>query len=340
MPLSIGSKTFEKISFSKEEDFERVVLELADRIFGTKTIYLDIKKKIKGNKIGVIPDGYLIDMTISDEPKLYIIENEIVSHDPFKHIGIQMLKFATSFEEERLKIRGILMEEIAKRPESLKRLEYCCQEARSRNIDNYLDIAVYSEFKGLVIIDEARTELYKVLEKINANISVLEIKTYKSGTGEFAYEYDTLYEFEEEIKVYVNVDKENKQNIVDDRQRRRLRRAECDTIIVPAREEGFKSEFLNNNRWFAIRISAAMKERIKYIAAYQIAPISAVTHIAEIKEIKPYQDSGKYIVYFKNSAISVTPKKVKDPNKSPQGPVYVKYNELIENEYLDELMKY
>jgi len=159
MPISIANKVYEKISFSREDEFEKVVSELADKIFGSKTIYLDIKKKIKGNNIGAIPDGYLIDMTISSEPKLYVIENEIVSHDPFKHIGIQMLKFATSFEDEHLKVRQILMAEVSKRPELLKRLEAGCEDARSRNIDNYLDKAVYADFKGLVIIDEARNEL-------------------------------------------------------------------------------------------------------------------------------------------------------------------------------------
>ncbi len=37
-----------------------------------------------GNDIVTIPDGYLIDTTKPDEPKLFIIENEIVKHDPFK----------------------------------------------------------------------------------------------------------------------------------------------------------------------------------------------------------------------------------------------------------------
>jgi hypothetical protein len=338
MPIAIGNKVFEKISFAREDEFEKIVAELADKVFGSKTIYLDVKKKIKGNNIGAIPDGYLIDMTISSEPKLYVIENEIVSHDPFKHIGIQMLKFATSFDEERLKIRQILMDEIAKRPESLKRLQIGCEDARSRNIDNYLDRAVYSEFKGLVIIDEARNELYKVLEKINANISVLEIKTYKTNSNEFAYEYDTLYEPDEEVSTVID-DKQSKKEIVDI-QKRRQRRAECDTIIVPAREDGFKSEFLNNNRWFAIRIGAAMKDRIKYIAAYQVAPTSAITHIAEVQEIKPYQDSGKYMIIFKNGAEKIKELKLKDPNKSPQGPVYAKYEDLMKVEFLDEALEY
>ena len=50
-------------------------------------------------------------------------------------------------------------------------------------------------------------------------------------------------------------------------------KTESKTIVVPAQEEGFRNEFIGNSHWYAIRISAAMKDRIKYIAAYQVAPI-------------------------------------------------------------------
>jgi hypothetical protein len=336
MPIYTNNTFYEKISFNIESDFEKIVTDLSDQIFGPNTIYLNIKKKIKGNNIGVIPDGYLIDMTVSDDPKLYIIENEIVSHDPFKHIGIQMLKFVTSFDDDRVKVRNLIMTEISSNPVSLKRLEQGCGDSGSRNIDNYLDKAVYGDFKGLVIIDEARSELHKVLQKINADISVLELKTYMSSNGDLVYEFDTLYEEDEETGPVQIAEKKVSSN--EDRLKRRTRRAESDTIIVPAREDGFKEEFISNNQWYAIRIGAAMKDRIKYIAAYQVAPISAITHVAEIKEIKLYKDTGKYIVIFNGPAKEIKPIHLKDSNKSPQSPVYVKYSKLMESEYIDDAM--
>ena len=193
MPIFAKKVIYEKVSFSREEEFEKTVIDLADQIFGTRAIYLDVKKKLKGNNIGIIPDGFLLDLTIPDEPKLYIVENEIVNHDPFRHIGIQMLKFATSFDEGRIKLRNLIMKEITKSEIDLKRLEAGCNNSSSRNIDNYLDKAVYADFHGLVIIDEAKNELFKVLEKINSTISVLELKAYKSSDGDYAYEFDSLY---------------------------------------------------------------------------------------------------------------------------------------------------
>src|SRR4051812_26688656 len=90
--------------YATEAAFEKDVISLADLIFGATSIYLDIKKRM-GNDIVTIPDGYLIDTTRSDDPKLFVVENEIVGHDPFRHVGIQMLKFVTSFDEAQRSVR-------------------------------------------------------------------------------------------------------------------------------------------------------------------------------------------------------------------------------------------
>lgn len=38
-----------------------------------------------------------------------------------------------------------------------------------------------------------------------------------------------------------------------------------------------------------------MLNRIKYIAAYQVAPISAITHLAEVAKIEKYKDANLII---------------------------------------------
>ena len=53
-----------------------------------------------------------------------------------------------------------------------------------------------------------------------------------------------------------------------------------DTVIVPAHEEGFTKTFLGEHSWDAIRIAGGMLNKIKYIAAYQTYPVSAVTYYA------------------------------------------------------------
>ena len=71
-----------------------------------------------------------------------------------------------------------------------------------------------------------------------------------------------------------------------------------DTLVVPAQREGFESAFLGSHAWWAIRIAAKHREHLKWIAAYQVAPVSAVTHVAPIERLEPYGDEGKFKVVF------------------------------------------
>src|SRR5947209_12479403 len=65
---------------------------------------------------------------------------------------------------------------------------------------------------------------------------------------------------------------------------------ELDTIVVPAQKDGFERVFLGQDAWWAIRISGGMIPKIKYIAAYQSAPVSAITHAAPVARIEPHGD--------------------------------------------------
>jgi len=113
-----------------------------------------------------------------------------------------------------------------------------------------------------------------------------------------------------------------------------------DTIVVPAKKEGFESVFLRQGCWFSIRINAREISKFKYIAAYQVAPTSAITHIAEISEIVPYQNSGKYLIKFK-----ANPVELKNPirlqqstaNSQPQSPRYTSYKKIMSSLTLQEL---
>ena len=150
-----------------------------------------------------------------------------------------------------MQLRNFLIDEISRNLEHSSRLETGCKNSDSRNIDNYLDRAVYGNFRGIVVIDEARNELHKVLEKINANISVIELKTFESDSGTRIYQFDTLYdEFEEEVSgTGPNKGARSSLSSIEERTRSRARRIESDTIIVPANEDGLNRVFLGENRW-------------------------------------------------------------------------------------------
>ena len=111
-------------------------------------------------------------------------------------------------------------------------------------------------------------------------------------------EFQTYICEEEQIHKFTPFQQEIR-SIVESK-RPRVKIEELDTIVVPANEEGFNEVFLGENCWYQIRISSSMLERIRYIAGYQTAPISAITYYAEVKKIEKYKDSNKFIVYFKD----------------------------------------
>jgi len=118
--------------------------------------------------------------------------------------------------------------------------------------------------------------------------------------------------------------------------------AEADTIIVPAHEEGFKEIFIGEHCWYKISISQSMLDKIKYIACYQTAPISAVTHYAEVAKIEGYKDTDKFILYFKKPAKEIGPIKLVPSTdggkiKPPYRPRYTTFEKLMIAENLDQL---
>jgi hypothetical protein len=62
--------------------------------------------------------------------------------------------------------------------------------------------------------------------------------------------------------------------------------------VVPAQKDGFEKVFLGENSWYSVRISGGMLQKIKWIAAYQTQPVSAVTHYAPVARIEPYGVDG------------------------------------------------
>jgi hypothetical protein len=73
--------------------------------------------------------------------------------------------------------------------------------------------------------------------------------------------------------------------------------ADFDTVIVPAREEGFQRVFVGERRWYPIRLSPESRARLKHVAAYRTAPISAVTHVADVRAVVPLDD-GRWAIEF------------------------------------------
>lgn len=80
-----------------------------------------------------------------------------------------------------------------------------------------------------------------------------------------------------------------------------------DTVVFPAYEDGFRETFLDENRWYYVRVRKDRIEKLKYIAVYVGAPRSKITHYAKIAEdgFEYDENEKKYIIHFDGQAIEL-----------------------------------
>lgn len=322
--LIYQNKIFTRHDYSSENEFEKLIIQYSKEIFGINSVYIDIKKKIGVDNILTIPDGYLIDFSFESDPRLYIIENELAKHDPYKHIGQQLLKFAISYKASGRDIKKFLLSNIFEDELQVKIVKKGLKIAGYRNSDEMLDDLIFEKsVASIVLIDEVTPELEKVLNQLAMNTDIIEFQTYECGN-------ETIHKFtpfQQEIRSLPEL------------KGKKIKPEELDTIVVPANEDGFNEVFLGENCWYQIKITSSMLERIKFIAGYQTAPISAITYYAEVKKIEKYKDTNKFIVYFKDKAKRIGP--IKLPKKStglvPQSFRYTSFKKLIEAKTLGEV---
>ncbi|OEK04590.1 hypothetical protein [Roseivirga misakiensis] len=311
------------LPYENEAELESAVNEVKSQLFGSKRIYLDDKKKIgKRGKTNNLPDGYLIDLTNQKDPKVFVVENDLTSHQHLKHIAVQILEFSLSFEASKVKVKNVIKEMLQKRQVEWRKCELFAKENGFENVDYLLESIIHKpdSFNALLIIDELGEELETVLiSRFRFPVETVTLKRFKSDKGDILYDFEPfLNDLSEDTE---------KVNITD-----------IDTIVVPAREDGFNEVFIGEDCWYAIRLNSSMIPMIKYIAAYQVAPISAITHIAEVKSIDQYKDTNKYILTFTDPAEKV--KKVsigKIKGKAPQSPRYSSKERILKAKSLDEV---
>lgn len=299
-------KFYDNDPFELEPELEEAILEVQEDLFGKSRIYLNLKKKIgaKG-KTRKIPDGYLIDLSSRKEPKLYVVENELVKHDPLKHIAVQILGFSLSFETSPLTMKSFVKKRLSQDSKAWKLCEEYALANGFENVDFLLETIICGRdaFNALVIIDEISEELEKILlSRFKFPVEIITLQRYIHSDGERIYQFEP---FLCDISVPVA---SNKKGALSNT--KTIDPSEIDTIVVPARKDGFQEVFIGEDCWYAIRIHGSMLSKIKHIAAYQVAPVSAITHIAPVKLIEQWKDSNKYILHFTEPAKKIGPIKL------------------------------
>lgn len=323
---------YSRIEYDTEADLEAAIQTVKKELFGPNRIYLEVKRRI-GQRGGVqnVPDGYLLDLN-SVKPRLYVVENELKLHDPLRHIAVQVLQFSLSFESEPLAIKKILLSALSSDQGAKQEVEAFVSRSSYRNLDDLLEYLVEAPFAALVIIDEMPEDLETVLsEKFNFPVEVLELAAYENKAGERMYRFEP---FLADISLDAAVPASSGKRIAVPTDTEEL-----DTVVVPAREEGFEEVFIGEHRWYSVRLHGLMRPQIKYIAVYQVAPVSAITHIAPVKSIERWKNTDKFVLNFSEPARAIGPiALVKGGRvKAPQSLRYTSYKQIIKAKTLDDI---
>ncbi len=321
-------------SFSLESDLEEAIIEVALALFGPKRIYLDVKRRVgsKGKTTNV-PDGYLIDLTSRRKPVLYVVEVELVKHEPLKHIAVQILEFSLSFETEQLRVKKAIREALDAQQKARKACEDYARANGFENLDYLLETMIYGgQFSALVIVDDLSSELEAALMgRFKFPVEVVTLTRYTDKGGEHLYEFEPFLAgiagATEEEPVEASATVENP-----------LDPSDIDTVVVPARDDGFQEVFLGENRWYQVRVHSSMAPRIKHVAVYRVAPVSAITHLAPVAAIEQWKDTNKRVIIFAESAHEIQPieRVTRGKVKALQSLRYTSLKRLLAATNLDE----
>jgi hypothetical protein len=114
---------------------------------------------------------------------------------------------------------------------------------------------------------------------------------------------------------------------------------ELNTIVVPAREDGFRNLYIQAGCWYPIRIGASKHRNIRYIAVYRVAPISSITHVAPVKVVERWNRTGKFNVVLSGPASEIGPVKLDRQGrvKALQSARYTSFSKLQIAKTLDDL---
>lgn len=321
--IILKNNEYSLYDFDNEAEFEKAVIENQKYIFGKNSIYIDVKKRIGRDNHRGIPDAFLIDFYDTKKPQLYIIENEIASHDVYSNITEQIARFGTSIVSSANQIRNILIRAIESEVKTKKEIEQYLPQTVFKNIaELMIFLTEENDIKIVVAINEITADLNLAFKIFKNPPDIVLLQRYLCG-NDVSYYYEPMREEIEDIET----EKSKTGEAVD-----------FNTVVCAALEDGFNHAYIENSAWWAIRLSQEAREKLKYLAIYEKAPVAHISHYAEIDRIEPYKDTGKYILFLKNKK-TVKPIKLGTGKKgeAPQAPRYTTLEKLLNANSVSEL---
>lgn len=121
-------------------------------------------------------------MTFHNDPRLYLVEVELNSHDVYGHFGEQILRFGISTETDKYKLKNLLLTAVNDDASKKKKLSAFFTKSKYDNINELLDKVIFeNKPAAIIVIDEATDELYNVMAQLTMATEVIEAQTYVCG---------------------------------------------------------------------------------------------------------------------------------------------------------------
>lgn len=320
--IVLNNKEYTLFDFDNEAEFEKAVIENQKYLFGKDSVYIDVKRRIGQSNHRGIPDAFLIDFYDTKRPQLYIVENEIASHDVYSNITEQIARFGTSIISSANQIRNVLIRAIDSDSKVKEEIEKYLSQTPFKTVTELMLHLTENDIKIVVAINDITSDLNLAFKIFKSPPDVVLLQRYACD-GAISYYYEPMREEIEDIETVKT---------------RTGEAVEFDTVVCAAYEDGFKHAYVENSAWWAIRLSQEAREKLKYLAIYEKAPVAHISHYAQIDRIEPYKDTGKYILYLKNKR-TLKPIKLGTAKKgdAPQAPRYTTLKHLLTAKTITDL---
>ncbi|MGD6810511.1 MAG: winged helix-turn-helix domain-containing protein [Candidatus Bathyarchaeia archaeon] len=161
----------------EENDFHPMVRANASEIFGTDSVYFDVKFSLKSvSGIVSIPDAYVLNLR-KTKAEWYVIENELATHPIYDHIVKQLTKFINGVENQntRMQILDMIYQKINEDTILKSRIK----KLTDADDTYHLLSRVFSMPPRIVIIiDQKTAELEEATRVLKYHTDIIEFKIF------------------------------------------------------------------------------------------------------------------------------------------------------------------
>ncbi len=202
MLLIDGVRYEEWIPEKEVEEFQPMVKEHVQDIFGNKSKYIEARRLKSKAGIGSIPDGFVI--ICGDSPQWHIVEVELSAHQLYDHIVNQVGRFVNGIKNPvtQKNIVDTIYQEITGSKMSKVEVE---EAIGSGEIHKFLTDLISLPPILAIVIEKKTPELGEAINLLKYSpIKIIEFRTFRRVGAEavHAHLFEPLYEGKKEEERY------------------------------------------------------------------------------------------------------------------------------------------